>query len=112
MPLITDQMVQAAFDYLHEAADAAAKARADKILTEHRRKKVLAEIMLDADMKTADLRKAFAESHEDYWQACQDEANAVRADTWHSHQKARAMAVIEAWRTEQSNQRAAGKVAS
>lgn len=110
MPLITDKAVQAAFDYLNEAADAAAKARADRILAEHKRKKVLAELLLEQKEGSADRRKAAAEAHPDYWSVCQEEANAVRADTWHGHQKARAMAIIEAWRTEQSNIRSAGRV--
>jgi hypothetical protein len=110
MPLITDSMVSAAFDYLNEAADAAAKARADRILAEHKRKKVLAELLLGTEKGSADLRKAAAEAHPDYWEACKAEAEAVRADSWHHHQKGRAVAVIEAWRTEQSNLRQTSRV--
>ncbi len=110
MPLVSDAMVHAAFDYLHDAADAAAKARADKILSEHKRKKVLGKLILECELKTEGQRKAWAESHDLYWQACEEEAKAAHVDLWHMHQKTRAMAVIEAWRTEQSNQRAAGKV--
>lgn len=108
--LITEKMVNAAFDYLNDAADAAAKARADKILTEHRRKKVFAELLLLQEKGTADLRRAAVEAHPEYWTACEAEAAAVRDDAWHSHQKGKAMAVIEAWRTEQSNLRSAGRV--
>lgn len=110
MALITDQMVHAAFDYLHDAADAAAKARADRVLMEHKRKKVLAELLLEADRKTSDLRRAWAESHPHYWDACKAEAEAVRADEWHRMQKAKAEAIIDAWRTENANLRSAGRV--
>lgn len=110
MALITEKMVYAAFDYLNDAADAAAKARHDRILTEHSRKKILAELMLEADKKTADLRKAWAESHPVYWEACKAEAEAVRADEWHRMQRAKAEAIIDAWRTENANQRSAGRV--
>ena len=110
MPLITDAAVHAAFDYLNEAADAAAKARADRILAEHKRKKVLAEMLLEQTAGSADMRRAAAEASPEYWEACEDEARATRADVWHQHQKGKAMAIIEAWRTEQSNLRSAGKV--
>lgn len=110
MPLITEKMVHVAFDYLHDAADAAAMAKHNRILAEHRRKKILAELMLEADKRTADMRKAWAESHPVYWEACKEEAEAVRADEWHRMQKAKAEAVIDAWRTENANQRSAGRV--
>jgi hypothetical protein len=110
MTLITEKMVQAAFDYLNDAADAAAKARGDRILAEHRRKKVLAELLIEQEGGTVDLRRAKAEADHDYWKACQDEAEAVRMDAWHSHQKGKAMAIIDAWRTEQSNLRQTSRI--
>lgn len=110
MPLISDKMVHAAFDYLNDAADAAAKGRADRILSEHKRKKVFAEVLLLQSGGSADVRRAAAEASAIYWQACEAEAEAVRVDAWHQHQKGKAMAVIEAWRTEQSNMRSAGRV--
>lgn len=110
MTLITDKMVHAAFDYLNEAADAAAKARADRILSEHGRKRKLAELVLAAPHKTGELRKAWAEAHDDYWLVCEEEAVAINADEWHRHQRMRAEAICEAWRTEQANLRGAGKV--
>lgn len=110
MALISDKAVQAAFDYLNDAADAAAKARADRILSEHKRKKVLAELVMEQKEGSADRRRAAAEADPEYWKSCQEEAEAVRADSWHMHQKARAMAVIDAWRTEQSNLRQTSRV--
>jgi hypothetical protein len=110
MPLITDKMVQAAFDYLNGAADAAAKARADKLLAEHMRKKVFSELLLEQEKGSADLRRAAVEAHPKYWESCKAEAKAVESDAWHAHQKGRAMAVIDAWRTEQSNLRGATRV--
>lgn len=108
--LISNEMVQAAFDYLNDAADAAAKAKADRVLAEHRRKKVLAELTLEASQKTADLRKAWAESHPTYWDACQAEANAVRADEWHRMNRAKAEALVSAWQTENANLRATTRI--
>lgn len=108
--LITNRMVEAAFEYLNEAADAAAKARADKILSEHKRKRVFAEELLAQPGGTADLRKAAAEASPSHWEACKEEAEATRLDAWHSHQKGKAMAVLDAWRTEQSTLRQTSRV--
>lgn len=105
MTLITDHMVQAAFDYLNDAADAAAKAKADRILSEHRRKSGLAKLILDSPEETDTRRKAWAESQPVYAGLCEDEAKSVYADEWHRHQRGKAEAVIEAWRTEQANLR-------
>ena len=110
MPLITERMVQAAFDYLNDAADAAAKARADKILAEHKRKKVFSEMLLEQPSGTADLRRAAAEASPAYWASCKEEAEAVRLDHWHAHQKGKAMAILDAWRTEQSTLRQTSRV--
>jgi hypothetical protein len=108
--LISDTMVHAAFDYLNDAADAAAKARANRILAEYGRKRKLAELILEAPHKTGELRRAWAEAHNDYWLSCEEEAEAIKADEWHRHQRVRAEAVCEAWRTEQANLRGTGRV--
>lgn len=111
MPLVSEENVQAAFDYLNENANKAAMAKCQKVLTEHQRKQVRARLILGCEMKTQADKLAFAESHDDYIEACQAEADAYGADEFHRHQKARAAAVIDAWRTEQSTIRGTGKVA-
>jgi hypothetical protein len=110
MPAVSEAMVQAAFDYLNDQADAASQARADLVLSEHRRKRVRAQLLRSAPTGTTDQRNAWAESHDDYWEACKQEAEAVKADNWHRHQKARAMAIIDAWRTLESTMRQTSRV--
>jgi hypothetical protein len=111
MPLVEEKHVQAAFDYLNDGASAAAIARMNKVMAEHTRKSVRARLYLESDQKTQGEKNAAAECHPEYLEACQAEAEAVRADEWHRHQKARADAIISAWRTERSDLRGAMKVA-
>ena len=111
MPLVTEENAQAAFDYLNNAVDAAGMARCNKILTEAKRKSIEAKLMRECNDKTQSEKATYANSHPEYLEACEAEAKAAGIDEWHRHQKSRASAVIEAWRTEQANLRGASKVA-
>ena len=111
MALVSEDNVQAAFDYLNNAADAAAMAKCNKILTEAKRKSVEASLMRECNDKTQSEKATYAKAHPAYIEACEAEAKAAGDDEWHRHQKARASAVIEAWRTEQANLRGASRVA-
>jgi hypothetical protein len=108
--LITDEIIDAAFAYLHEGAEAAAQAAADRLIAAHRLEKVFSELLLQAPGKSADLRKAWAKAHPDYWKACEVEGDALRMLEWHRHQKVRADAVVSAWRTEQASSRSIGRM--
>lgn len=110
MPLISDAMVQAAFDYLNESGDNAAQAKADRYIAEHRRKAALSKLILGSKQKTSDMRRAEAEASDGYMAACEVEAEAIRADEWHRLQRMRAEATIEAFRTEQANMRGLRKI--
>lgn len=104
--LITDEQIQAAFDYLHEGGEAAAQAAADRLIAAHRLDKAFSELLLKAPGKLpADMRKAWAKAQPEYWEACEVEAQALRMLEWHKHMKVRADAVISAWRTEQASSR-------
>jgi len=108
--LVTEKMVQAAFDWLQENAGPAAKAKAEKIKAEHATKKTRAMMFLEAEGNNAE-REASAISSQEVQDAIDAEAEAVRQDEWFRNQRGRAEALIEAWRTESSNIRAMGKVA-
>ena len=108
--LITDNHVQSAFDWLEEHADSAAKAKADRILAEHNVKRVKASIWKQADGSNG-FRDAYADAHDMTQEAVEKLAEAIHRDEWHRTHRAKAEAIIEAWRTEQSNFRAMGKVA-
>lgn len=106
---ISDREIQAAFDVLHDQAHA--KARAAYEFAEKRLKMVLAKAQLAAEGKTVGEREANALISPEY------EAALLKfrliAETYYSERDRRdaASAVIDAWRTQQSDMRAMGKVA-
>jgi hypothetical protein len=107
--LVSNDMVQNALTYLAESSEAVAAAKAERIRAEYNRKKTRARIMLDTDGPVA-IREAQAECSEEYFHATEREAEAVRADEWHRAQRNKCEAIIEAWRTENANVRAAERV--
>jgi len=107
--LVTDKMVQNAFDYLTEAASKAAVARAMRIKAEYRLKQTKAKLMMEMQGAIA-LREAQAEIHPDYSKALGVLIEAVEQDELHRHRKDTAIAIIEAWRTEQANHRNSARV--
>lgn len=108
MNIIPDAHVQHAFDLLKSQSHASARAAyefADKNL-----KVVLAKATLAANGKTVGEREATALASPEYERAL----NAFRliAETYYKERDRRdaASAVIEAWRTQQSDLRAMGRV--
>ena len=109
MPIVTNQMVQDAFDWLNENAGAAANAKALKVRAEYKVKKTKARLFLQYEGTVAD-RESQAITHDDYDKAIDTEVAAIEVDEWHRNQKDKCIAIIEAWRTEQANLRGMGKV--
>lgn len=110
MNLVTDDMVGAALAYLSSSTMDSAKAKADRVLAEHNRKRVRATLILDSEEKTTAMKEAAAESSTEYWEACKAERDAVERDEYHRAARIKADAIIEAWRTENANIRAAEKI--
>jgi len=108
--LVSDDMVSAALEYLSRSTVDSAKAKADRVMAEHNRKRVRAIMILDSDQTTATLREADAEASQAYHDACLAEREAVMADEYHRAARVKADAIIEAWRTEQATIRAAEKI--
>ena len=110
MPLISEDAIQRAFDYLEDDENPP-QARADLILAEYRVKSTRARLILAApgELRSVDLRKAWAESHEDYVEAYEVEAEATRQWEQHVRMKAWADATYNAWRTQESSERSLRK---
>lgn len=108
---IRDETVHAAFDALEAHAQPAAAARAMRERRDDERKSARAKAFLDATGTVAE-REARALLSEGYQQACERFYAAVEADEEYRNQRSKCEAVIEAWRTVQSNYRAMGKVAA
>lgn len=105
---ISDPQVQAAFDVLHSREHA--KARAAYEYAEKRLKVALAKSQLAAEGKTVGERDALAQVSESY-QAALKSFHLI-AETYYSERDKRdaATSVIDAWRTQQSDMRAMGRV--
>ncbi|MCR5876971.1 hypothetical protein [Phenylobacterium sp. J367] len=106
---ISDRQVQEAFDVLHDQAHA--KARAAYEYAEKRLKVVLAKAQLTANGKTVGEREATALTSDEYEAATKTFRMIAEAYYLERDRRDAASAVIDAWRTQQSDMRAMGKVA-
>ena len=109
MMLIPDQLVETAFDWLKDNAGKAAQAKATRIRAEHAVKRAKAKVFLASDGTVAE-REAKAIASPEYDAAVDAECKAVEQDEFYRNQRDKATAIIEAWRTEQSNLRSLSKV--
>lgn len=106
MKLISDDKVEAALDFLATSSEDIAVARAQRLRAEFARKRTRAELIRKANEATAQAREAWAESHPDYAKACEAECEAVERDEYLRDRRNGADVIIEAWRTQNANQRA------
>jgi hypothetical protein len=104
--IVTDDQVSAALDYLAKNDQVAAGAAGMYRRSEHKRKAVRARLIRECNAGSADMRVAFAESHPDYVEACEDEAEAYESVEYHRNRRNTCDTIVEAWRTQCSNQRA------
>lgn len=109
--IIRDETVHAAFDTLEVQAQPAAAAKAMRERREDERKAAKARAFLKATGSVAE-RDAQAILAEEYRLACESYYAAVEADEEYRNTRSKCEAIIEAWRTCQSNFRAMGRVAS
>lgn len=110
MTIVSEDMVEAALRYLSENTAATAKAKADRVMAEHERKMARARLFLTAPDGPIAAKEAWAEAHEDYDAACCREADAVQADEYHRAARTKAEAILEAWKCEAANIRAAERI--
>jgi hypothetical protein len=103
---ITDEMMEEALVFLSVHSALGAEARAERFKAEHARKRVRANLILTSEEKTVVLKEAWSEQHPRYVEAIDDEAEAIRNDEFYRSERNKAEAIIEAWRSEQANQRA------
>ena len=107
--IVSDQMVQDAFDWLHNHAESAASAKAEKIRAEYGVKATRARLFKEFEGTVAE-RQAWADCDMTTQEAYEREALAVETDEFHRVNRSKCEAIIEAWRTEQANLRGMGKV--
>ena len=109
--IIRDETVHAAFDTLEIQAQPAAAAKAMRERREDERKAAKARAFLKSTGSVAE-REAHALLSEDYQIASERYYAAVEADEEYRNTRSKCEAIIEAWRTCQSNFRAMGRIAS
>jgi len=109
--VIKDETVHAAFDALESHALPAAAARAMRERRDDERRAAKARAFLKAQGTVAE-REALSLLDEEYRLACEGFYAAVQADEEYRNTRSKCEAIIEAWRTVQSNYRAMGKVAA
>ena len=105
---ISDKQVQEAFDVLHDPAHA--KARAAHEYAEKRLKVVLAKAELQANGKTVGERQATALASDEYEAACRSARLIAEQYYALKDQRDAASALLDAWRTQRSDERALLKV--
>lgn len=108
--MISDDDIEKALDYLRDNASKAAKAKAERIYMEEYRKTVKAQIMRENDDRALGAQEAIAYADARYTQHLKAMREAIEADEYHRWMLVAAEAKIEAWRSQQANQRAMGKV--
>lgn len=109
-PIITDEQAQAAFDWLQENAAAAAAARAQRERMEYKVKQVKARAFLEAEGTVAE-REHKAVAADEYDQVIDQLIGAVNQDEFHRNQRNKCEAIISAWQTCKSTERAFARVA-
>lgn len=107
---IRDETVHAAFDALESHAQPAAVARAMRERCDDQRRAARARGFLAATGNVAE-REAQSVLTDEYATACERFYEAVAADEEYRNLRSKCEAIIEAWRTVQSNVRAMAKVA-
>ena len=104
--LVTDEMMEAALNYLATSSQEIASARALRLRAEFKRKRVRARLILESNQPSAIAREAWAEAHSLYFEACEEEVKAVEADEYARSERNKAETICECWRTENANRRA------
>ena len=109
--MIPESKIDAALAHLQNKADEAAQARANvKYLAEFLKSK-RAQLKLAQKPGTSNAdREDAAYADASYIEVLEGYKAAVELDAWHSFKREAAIALIDAWRSQQANQRAEGRI--
>lgn len=108
--IITDDDVEAALSGLFDHAGEAAKRRAERIYMEEYRKVVKAEEMAKSNETAVGAQERFAYASDNYKEHLDAMRIAIELDERARFKMQAFTATIEAWRTQESNLRAMGKM--
>jgi len=113
MSLVTDDMVEAALAAIGEdEAKKAASAAADLVRAEAKTKRVLSELRRRAPAACTSnpAKEDWARAHCDHIEAVEEEAEARGRVEYHRATRTGAIAIIDAWRSEQASARGAQRI--
>lgn len=110
--MISDNEIQKALDYLRDNAEAAAKARAERLYLEEYRKSLKATLMKELSLSGMSVaaQEVEAYAHQRYRQHLEAIRQAVEIDEKHRFMLSAAGAKIDAWRTAKSYSKSMGKL--
>ena len=106
---VTDKQLEWAMEVLLDRDQSAAKARAAHEYMSDLDKVVLSKLMAQSNEKSAAAKEAWARAHPDYEAHLEAKKEIAEMDYSKRDRRAAATAIIDAWRTEQSNARAMGR---
>lgn len=107
--MISEEDVEAAVEWLRSNARAAGQAKAERVYCEEYRKTVKAQLMAEKSGEPIGAQERHAYAHPSYAAHLQAIREAVQKDESMRWLMVAAEAKIEAWRTQQANQRAEGR---
>ena len=104
--MITDQEIRHALEVLKSPDRLGAKARAGHEFLTKQEKVVKARLATSCNEKSAAAKEIYALAHPDYEKALMATREIAELDYCERERRDAAKAIIETWRTEQSNERA------
>ena len=107
--IVTEEHVSTAVEYLNEDPHPISIARKSVTDAENETKRIYARVFL-AGVGSVDARKATAEINENYIAAKDRESDAIQSLERHKAKIKSAEMIIEVWRTENANARAAERI--
>lgn len=107
---VSEKNVSDALAYLAADPHPLAVAQFNLATSEATAKQTFARLFLESNQTTVDAKKASAECHTDHIAAKQVEANAIMECERHKRRVKAAELLLEIWRTENANARAAERI--
>ena len=108
--IVTEDNVSKALSYLAHDPHPLAEARFKLTMAENKTRETYSELFLSSNQTTVDAKKASVECHPEYKRVLEAEAEAIFDVERHKSRSGAAATLIEVWRTENANVRAAERV--
>ncbi len=108
--IVSEDNVSKALTYLAHDPHPLAEARFKLTQAENKRRETWAELFLSSNQQTVEAKKASVEKHPQYLEACGYEAQCSFEVERHKSRSNAAAMLVEVWRTENANARAAERV--